>query len=343
MKNATKRLVRGGLPAGILALVLASAGSVKGQANGSGPIEASAKSDGATVENEYRIGRGDVISVLIVDAPELGGRFRVSETGMLEIPAIPKRINAEDQTAEQLAHTIRQALLDAKQLRDPKVSVFVEQFHGRTITVIGSVMKPSVYPLERRTTVVEALSLAGGLQPTAGNIVTIVRGAASAEATNTAVGSVQILDMSKLVKGEDPGANIEVRTGDVISVSNAALVYVVGAVTKPGGYVMLDPGSGMSVTQAVATAQGFTPIAASHRGLIVRQSTSTIAHEEIPVDILAMMRGQIQDVHLAPNDILYVPESGTKKTLKAMGDFAMAAASGIAVYGIGYRVAGIKP
>lgn len=341
MKSMAKQLMRSGLMAGILAMTLTPTGSVKAQ-TGDG-LEPSPVSTGASLGSEYRIGPGDVLSVLVVEAPELGGRFRVSETGMLEIPALPKRIKAENQTAEELAHTIRQGLIDAKQVRDPKVSVFVEQYHGRTITVIGAVLKPSVYPLERRTSVVEALSMAGGLQPNAGNIVTIVRGAASAEATNTAVGSVQILDMSKMAKGEDPGGSLEVRTGDVISVSNAALVYVVGAVTKPGGYVMLDPGSGMSVTQAVATAQGFTGIAASHRGLIVRQSTSPLAHEDIPVDILAMMKGQIPDVHLAPNDILYVPESGTKKTLKAMGDFAMAAASGIAVYGIGYRVAGVRP
>jgi polysaccharide export outer membrane protein len=232
--------------------------------------------------------------------------------------------------------------MDAKQARDPKVSVFVEQFHGRTITVLGSVAKPSVYALERRTTVLEALSMAGGLLPNAGNVVTIIRGPASAEASNMPVGSVEILDMNKLVKGQDLASNVDVQNGDVITVSGAAVVYVVGAVTKPGGYTMLDPSSGLSVVQAVAMAEGFTSVASTHKGLIVRQSSSDLGRQEIPVDIAELMKGKAIDVRLAPNDILFIPNSGLKQTLKVMGDLATAAATGIATYGAGYRVAGLK-
>jgi polysaccharide export outer membrane protein len=189
--------------------------------------------------------------------------------------------------------------------------------------------------------VLEALSFAGGPQPNAGNTVTIVRGAANAEATGTSVGSVQILQLGNLVDGRDLSANVEVKNGDVVSVSAAQLVYVVGAVVKPGGFTMADPTSGVSVVQAVALAQGLNSVA-SHHGVIVRQSTSDKSRVEIPVDIGQMMEGKNTDVVLAPNDILYIPTSGTKKTLKAMGDVAMATVNGIAIYGIGYRIGNVK-
>jgi polysaccharide biosynthesis/export protein len=290
---------------------------------------------------DYKIGADDVLTVAVTDAPEFGGKFRVTDSGMIDVPGVPDPIRAEGVTPFELSHTIRQALIDAKQLRNPHVSVYVDEFHGRTVTILGAVAKPAVYPLQKRTTVVEALSLAGGAQPNAGNVVTIIRGPASAEATNTPTGSVQILQLNNLTTGSDLSVNVEVKNGDVISVSAAALVYVVGAVVKPGGFTMADPGSGVSVIQAVALAQGLNSVA-SHHGLIVRQSTSEHGRVEIPVDLSLMMNGKSTDVLLAPNDILFVPSSGTKKTLKALGDVALAAAQGIAIYGAGYRIAGIK-
>ena len=297
----------------------------------------------ASAEVGYKIGTGDVLSIAVADAPEFGGRFRVGDSGMIEIAGLPQPIHAEGLTTAELARAIRQALLDANQLRDPKVNVFIDEYRGRTITVLGAVSKPAVYPLQQRTTILEALSMAGGPLPGAGNTVTVVRGEASAEATNTAVGSVLIMDMSRVLNGTDTSANVQVQNGDVISVAASQVVYVVGAVIKPGGFTLSNPASGMTVVQAVAMAEGFTRIAATNRGLIIRQSTSDSARREIPTDISKILSGQSADMLLAPNDILFIPESNGKKTLKAMYDIAMAAAQGAAIYGVGYRAAGINP
>jgi polysaccharide export outer membrane protein len=301
-----------------------------------------AKSSDSPASDDYKIGSGDVLVVSVADAPEFGGKFRVTDAGVIEIPGIPGPIRAEDQSASELAHAIREGLVGAKQLRDPRVSVYVEEFHGRTVTVLGAVAKPAVYPVAKRTNVLEALSLAGGTLPNSGNTVTIVRGSASAEATGTAVGSVQILRMNDLISGKDAASVPEVKNGDLISVSAAQVIYVVGSVTKPGGFTIADPSAGVSVVQAVALAEGLKSVA-SRRGLIIRQSTSDRARLEIPVDLGQMMAGKMTDVQLAPNDILYIPSSGTRKTLKALGDVAMAAANGVAIYGAGYRAAGVSP
>jgi polysaccharide biosynthesis/export protein len=290
---------------------------------------------------DYRIGPSDVLTVTVADAPEFGGKFRVGDSGMIEVPGVSTPIHAEGQTAVELAHSIRGALIAAKQLKDPRVNVFVDEYHGRTVTVLGAVVKPAVYPLTKHTNVLEALSLAGGALPNSGNTVSIVRGPASAEATNTPVGSVKIIQMSDLVSGKDLASDIEVKNGDVVNVSAAQVIYVVGAVTKPGGYTMTDPSSGVSVVQAVALAEGLKGVASSH-ALIVRQSTNAQARTEIPVDLRQMMAGKIADVTLAPNDILYVPNSGGRLALRAMGDVALAAVNGVAIYGLGYRVGGLR-
>ena len=341
MKCLTVEVRRVHLRLAAAVIILLCCGYASAQTLATSPQAGNAAS--GTASEEYTLGPGDVLSVSIPEAQEFGGRFRVSDSGLIEIPGLAAPIRAEGESPMELAHTIRQALIDAKQLRDPKVTVFVEEFHGRRITVLGAVAKPSVYPLERRTTVLDALSMAGGALPGAGNTVTIVRGPASAEATGTPVGSVQIIDLSRLGKGEDATVNVQVENGDVISVSAAQVVYVVGAVIKPGGFVMSNPSAGISVVQALAMAEGFTSVAATSRGLVIRQSTSDAARQEIPVDLAHMLSGKATDMLLAPNDILYIPESGAKKTLKALAEIAMSAANGVAIYGVGYRAAGIGP
>jgi len=300
------------------------------------PVHSSAQNATRTtpVMEEYKIGPGDVLAVTVTDAPEFGGKLRVSDTGTVQIVGVSAPLRAEGLTAAELSSAIRGALVDSKQLRDPKVNVFIDEFHGRTITVLGAVAKPAVYSLNHRTTVLEALSLAGGTVANAGSTVTLVRGPASAEATGQPLGSVTIIDLAKLGRGEDLSQNVEVRNGDLINVSAAEVVYVVGAVVKPGGYVMTNPSAGVSVVQAVALAEGLSPLAAGHKGVIVRQSTSQQGRQ----DLDHMMAGRETDVLLAPNDILFVPQSGAKKTLKVMGDVAMAAVNGLAIYGLGYRV-----
>ena len=325
-------------------LVLLTPGIVRGQSSASSagsvtdvrPAVPHAESD------EYRIGPGDVLSISVTEAPEMGGKFRISETGSLEIGVLHAPIQAEGKTPAEISSAVRQALIDSNQLRNPTVNTFVDEYHGRTVTVLGAVNKPSVYPLQRRTDVLDAIAMAGGLLPNAGSTVTVVRGAASAEASGTVVGSVAIVNLAQLQKGRDTAANIEVRKGDVISVNSAEVVYVVGAVTKPGGFVMPDPSSGMSVIQALAMAEGFTSLAATHRGLIIRQSMSDLGRSTIPVDISQFLAGKEVDVRLAPNDILYIPESGAKRSLKAAGDVAIALVNGIATYGVGYRLGVLK-
>jgi len=147
--------------------------------------------------------------------------------------------------------------------------------------------------------------------------------------------STQTIDLAKLMQGKDPSLNIDVRDGDVISVSTAPIVYVVGAVGKPGGFALQDPSSGLTVLQALAEAQGYNSVAKPKESLIIRRSASGDDREKIPIDLKAIMEGKLPDQWLEGNDILFVPESATKRNLRAWGNaFGNALITGVAIYGI---------
>jgi polysaccharide biosynthesis/export protein len=323
--------------AGALAFVCAWGVPVMAQSAPAGSGQEASPS--ASTADDYEIGPGDVLIITIADAPEFSGKFRVSESGVLNLPALAAPIQTTGQTPTQLARIIREGLIDAKQLRNPNVNLYVEEFHGRNVTILGAVVKPSVYPLQRRTTVLDALSLAGGLTPNSGNTVTIVPGHGNDLGAEQ---KPQTIDLAQLLRGKEPSLNREVHDGDVISVSNAQVIYVVGAVNKPGGFVLLDQSSGMSALQALSMAEGFSSMASTHHGLIIRRDMDGPNRLTIPVDLGVLLTGKGPDVRLEANDILYVPTSKGKQTLKVAGDIAMAAVNGLAIYGLGYKVAGIN-
>lgn len=312
-----------------------------------GPLKAQQDRGGANpaapapvpVADDYRVGPEDVLTISVTDAPEFSGRFRVNQSGYLVMTSLPDPVKAEGLTPMELSAKLRKALEDAKLYQDPTVNVFVEEYHSRSVTIVGAVTKPGTYALHKRTTVIQAISEAG-LMPTAGNRVTLI--SAKAGATSESSGSeTESFELGKLMSGKDSSVNVEVHDGDVINVATADIVYVVGAVTKPGGFVQQDRNAGVTALQAIALAEGMTSVAAERNGMIIRRNADGSARENIPIDLAKIMSGKQGDVPLQPNDILFVPLSGTKQTLHVMGQVGMAAVNGVAFYGLGYRVAAL--
>jgi polysaccharide biosynthesis/export protein len=289
---------------------------------------------------DYTIGPGDILTIAVSYATEIGGKVRVSEDGFIIAPGLPKPVKAVGLTPAALGTQIKEELKGAQIVRDPIVSVFVEEFHSRTISVLGAVTNPLVYPLNRTTTILEAISMAGGLLPTAGGELTLIR-----KGHELPIGHIKgdttvlTINLGKLMAGTDPSLNLKVEPGDVLSIATAPVVYVVGAVVQPGGYVLEDPSSNYTVLQAIAKAQGTKPTAATSRAFIVRRSPEGQERKQIPVDLSAVMKGKGTDLDLQRNDILFVPESGMKKTMQTVEQVAISMATGITTYGMGYRLA----
>lgn len=304
-----------------------------------------ASAPNATSNDDYAIGSGDVLNITIGDAPELSGKYRVADDGLVTIPGLKKPLQAGDETASQLSSAIAKALVADDILRDPKVHVYVEEFHGRSITVLGAVNKPSVYPLLKATTLVEALSMAGGLAPAAGGTITVLRRQSNSQGAASSDSSLVqrfTIDIGKLMRGSNPSLNLQVRSGDTITVTSAPLIYVVGAVNRPGAFPVQNSSGEVTVLEALALAQGPTPTAAVKRSFIVRRSEDSDNSTEVPVNISKVLGTPPADTRLQDNDILFIPDSAMKRSIRALSQFAVQAASGIAIYGIGYRLGNVS-
>jgi polysaccharide export outer membrane protein len=119
-------------------------------------------------------------------------------------------------------------------------------------------------------------------------------------------------------------------------VPHAGIVYVIGAVGRPGGYVLSNDRSEVSTLKILALAGGTTSTAKSDRAVIIRKNDQGQQHE-VDVDLKKVLRRETEDVQLLPSDILYVPDSKAKAALFRAAEFGVALGSGIALYRLAYH------
>lgn len=289
----------------------------------------------------YQIGVGDILDIHVNDEEEISGRYQVDQSGKVKISLLSSPIEAAGTTTFDLASRISQELKTQKILRDPSTTVLILRAVTQNVSVLGAVVRPGVYPVEKPTTLLDVISLAGGLGPNAGNSLTVFHGSdvagptAATAATPAAPGAPLLtVNINDLLSAKDRSTNIMVRSGDVITINTAPVVFVVGSVGRPGAFAIQDRRSQMTVLQAVAMAEGPTPNASLGKAIIIRQSTSSSARQEIQIDLKKVMRGKDTDQVLEANDILFVPQSGLKASAHRLGDMGTQAAVGIASYAL---------
>ncbi|MEM9460380.1 MAG: polysaccharide biosynthesis/export family protein [Myxococcota bacterium] len=111
------------------------------------------------------LGPGDLVEIRVTDQEELSGEYEVSEDGTIRFPWI-EDVEVVGQTQGELARSIEAKLADGW-LRQPQVSVKVVSRQNREVSVLGQVNAPGSYPFKERLTLVQAISLAGGMNPLA--------------------------------------------------------------------------------------------------------------------------------------------------------------------------------
>jgi polysaccharide export outer membrane protein len=184
----------------------------------------------------------------------------------------------------------------------------------------------------------EVISQAGGLRADAGDTATITRNLSEGPiplpgAFTDASGKYSIahINIRAVMTGRDPEGNILIKPHDVVTVPRARLVYVLGNVTKPGGYVMTDNDT-MSLTQAIALAGGWDHTAKLKDARVLRASTTGGDREQIPANVKAIMENKAPDVQLHPDDILYIPTSVGKQVSMRTLEAAIAVGTGVAIW-----------
>jgi polysaccharide export outer membrane protein len=144
------------------------------------------------------------------------------------------------------------------------------------------------------------------------------------------------VNLNELVEKGDSSNNITLQAGDIVTVPHAGIVYVLGAVGRPGGFVLSNDRSQMTALKMLALAGGLTPTAKSNRAVIIRKDTHGQEHE-VTIDLKRIEKRQVEDVALFPSDIVYVPESGAKSTLLKAASLGVAIGTGLALYRLAYR------
>ena len=231
------------------------------------PAPASAP-DPAPKNANYVVGPQDILTVTVFNEPQLSGRFRVENDGQFNYPFLG-RIQAGGINVAEIAAAVRAKLADGY-LRDPQVTVDVEQFRSQNVFVMGEVRSPGRYTLTGTTTLVEVLAQAGSLAPTAGSEVLILhpRQASDDEPTLPDGGDaeVQRIDLRDIQRGKLT-ANVTIRDRDTIFVPRADRFYVTGNVRNPGAYILER---NMTVLQALSLAGGLTDRGSNRRVRIIR-------------------------------------------------------------------------
>lgn len=308
---------------------------------------------------DYRIGAGDLLQVSVYAAPDLERTVRVSADGSISLPLIGD-VSARGLTVHELEKEIA-GLLGKNYMNHPQVSVFVKEIQSHTVSVIGAVAKPGTFQIRGPETLVQVLSLAEGLADDAGDRVIVMRNgggpgllapgspdsqgisAALDESTGTKTlagnsrnhsanenGNLQI-SLNDLLASRDPRYDILVYPGDVVKVPPAGIVYVVGQVRKPGGF-LLKTNQSLSVLQALALAEGTTSTAAEKKARIIRTEEPSGKRDGIPIDLKRILAGKAPDPKLQAKDILFVPNSAGKTAFYRGAEAAVSITGGLIVY-----------
>ena len=220
------------------------------------------------------------------------------------------------------------------------MAVTVTEFRSQPVSVIGAVGQSGVRQLEGRKTLIEMLSLAGGVTAEAGPTLRISRRLDSgpiplpnAAADPSGGFSVADIDLKSLLDGTSPDKNIVILPHDVITIPRADVVFVIGEVGRPGS-VPLSGGPSVTVMEAVSSAGGWLRTASASNARILRKAPTDKKRAEVKVDLEQMMRGKADDLVLEAGDILVVPTNKGKRFAMRAVEIAISAGLIIGTYAV---------
>jgi polysaccharide biosynthesis/export protein len=261
------------------------------------------------------IGPGDDLEITVYGAPDLSGHTRVSADGNISIPLIGS-VRIAGLSSSEAEGAIETQLRQNKVVNDPQVSVYVKEYSRGGISVAGEVAKPGVYSALGPHRLFDVLQAAGGPTDKAANEA-VISHRDQEDATTVHISKDPV---------EMAASNVDLQPGDTVVVPKAGIVYVLGEVTRPGGYVLNSTG-GITVLQVVAVAGGPTHIAAAGKTRLLRRTENGFQEQQI--NLTKLLRGKAHDVSVRNEDILFIPSSAIKTALNASALVGIAATTAI--------------
>lgn len=287
---------------------------------------------------DYVISPDDLLDISVFDVPEISRQYRVRSGGAISLPLVSEPIAAAGLTTDQLAAAIRERLQTGGLVNDPRVTVEVKESRLHSIAVAGAVRKPQIYPVFGKTTLLDVLAQAEGLADDAGGIALVTRGNAAPQAPDhgspdASVPQPIVVDLKRLMQTNDPRLNLDLYPGDRVTVERAGVVYVVGAVNRPGGFVLNSEHEPMTVLKAVALAEDLKPTAIANKAMIIHPKVAGhAAPEESPVKLKEILAGRAPDRPLLADEILFVPDSTSERALRRAAEAAVQITTGVIIW-----------
>jgi polysaccharide export outer membrane protein len=237
---------------------------------------------------------------------------------------VRQHIRAEGLIPDDFEKAIAAALIDEQVMVSPIVSVTVVERHSRPITVMGAVRNPTMFEATGNVTLLEAILRAGGIAENAGSEILVSHPTSSGDKS---IDLTERYPVHALMDVSDPTPNLRLEGGDIIRVTEAGQVFVVGNVKHPGTFPITN-GSESSVLRIMTFAGGLDSFS-SHTAYIYRTDGVSGRKNQIPIHIKKILTLKSPDVPLYGNDMLYVPSvTGERVSAKA---FALATGLGLAL------------
>ena len=243
-------------------------------------------------DKDYIIGPEDILEVQVWGNKDLNQTVFVRPDGRTSLPLVGE-IAVAGKTVQQLQDHLTNVY--EKTVKGAVVTVIVKDIKSRPVYFIGGFGKPGVMQLTRELTLLQAISVVGGVVPNA-----------DAEKGFLLRGDKRIpIDFNRLVQRGDLSQNPKLEPGDSIVVPLADAVYVNGEVKAPGA---VKYSGDLTILKALTQVGGLTPLAAGGRVDVLRGNAEK--KERIRVDVDKMMRSPDEnpDIRLQPNDIIFVPQ-----------------------------------
>jgi len=319
-----------------LAVLLAACGVTAAISVAGDVQQAACKTD--AVRSTYLLGADDQLQITGPEPDEQAGPPKIVSVdgeGDIQVPLVG-RVHVAGMTVQQAEQDLNKKL--SVYVKHPQAALDVKELRSQPASVLGAVNQPGVHQVSGHKSLLEMISLAGGVRPDAGYSIRITRQIAWGciplpGATLDASGQFYVaqVKLQDIMEAKVPEENIQIFPHDVISVPKAELVYVTGDVKKSGGFILGEK-QNMSVLQAISMAEGLGQAPDTKHAKILRMNPGADQRTEIPVDLKTILAGKGQDVPLQGNDILFVPDSTGKKIALRALEAAITTGTGVAIY-----------
>jgi polysaccharide export outer membrane protein len=277
----------------------------------------------AADQNTLLIAPGDLLHIQVADTAEMNEDARVTDRGMVPIIGIGD-VKVAGLTPGDAAAAVQGRLISTHYLNHPQVSIIVEEFATQQVSVIGEVKTNGSYPIATPRPILAVLALAGGLTPEANRHILIERQGDQQHPLEYYVSN----NGNQAIEQQ-----VMVNPGDTVVVSRAGIVYILGDVNRPGGYVMSNNESQLTLLQGLALAGSATRGAKQGHAHLIRQ-TAGGGYTDKEFSIGDVQKGKQPDMALLPGDVLYLPFSYARNFATTGASSVAASTAGAAIYSI---------